>query len=128
METNSKSVRLLYNRTFYFTLFAIAMFSNSNAQVKKRYPKTCIYAGSYDIGTDIEKGRVGSVTVYPETDSTVLFYVEANRGAPSYSMRQLYGRLKIVNGNGVFYSNRDRSEKSCKFSLCKVPRQSPMEV
>src|SRR5579859_7526274 len=116
MALNSKSVRFLYKRTICLVIFAIVMLSNSNAQVKRRHPKTFLYAGSYYIGTNIEKGRVGSVTVYPETDSTVLFYFEANRGAPSYNMGQLYGRLIIVNGKGIFYSNPDNSEKSCKFS------------
>ena len=116
MEPTSKSVKVLNNRNFYFLLFTMAIFLNSNAQEKRRYPKTFIYAGSYYIGTDIEKGRIGSATVYPETDSTVLFYVEANRGAPSYNMGQLYGRLKLINGQGVFYSNEKNSGKSCKFS------------
>lgn len=116
MKTNSKSGRCLCGQKFNFLLFAITMFSNVNAQVNRKYPKTVIYAGYYSIGTDIKKGRVGSVTVYPETDSTILFYVEANRGAPSYNMGQLYGRLTLVNGKGIFYSNPDNAEKSCKFS------------
>ena len=101
---------------YYLALFTLAIFSNSNAQVKKRYPKTSMYSGSYSFGTNAEKGRVGSLTVYPETDSTILLYFGGNRGAPSYNMGQLYGRLKMTNGKGLYFSSPQGSEKSCQFS------------
>jgi len=100
---------------YYLTLFAIAVFSNSNSQVKKGYPKTLIYCGSYSFGSNAERGRVGSLDVYPETDSTILFYFQGNRGAPSYNMGQLYGRLKIINGKGLYFSSTNVA-KPCQFS------------
>jgi hypothetical protein len=101
---------------YYLALFAIAVFLNSNSQVKKGYPKTLIYCGSYSFGSNTEKGRVGSLVVYPETDSTILFYFDGNRGAPSYNMGQLYGRLKIINGKGLYISSVQDSLKPCQFS------------
>lgn len=101
---------------YFFALFAAVAFFTSHLQVKPRYPKTSVYAGSYSFGTNAEKGRVGSLTVYPETDSTILFYFESNRGAPSYSMGQLYGRLKMTNGKGFYFSNPQDSLTSCQFS------------
>jgi len=77
--------------------------------------KTQKFGGSYAYGKDIEKGRVGFIDVFPETDSTILFYLDLNRGAPSYNMGQLYGRIKIVNNSGVFYLANDG--KGCKFKL-----------
>ena len=56
---------------------------------------TIKYTGTYQLGDDIEKERIGTITIYPETDTTVLFYIDLNRGAPSYNMGQLYGRLKV---------------------------------
>ena len=80
------------------------------------YPKTLIYAGAYSFGTNAVRGSVGSIIVYPETDSTILFYFQSNRGAPSYNMGQLYGRLKITNGKGFYFSGSQDSVKSCQFS------------
>lgn len=79
--------------------------------------KTIKYAGLYDMGGDIEKGRVGSVMVYPETDSTILFYFDLNRGAPSYNSGELYGRLKVINGKGLFYWKSIDSEIGCKLGF-----------
>lgn len=67
---------------YYLALFTIAIFAN--------YPKTLIYAGSYSFGSNVEKRSVGSLIVYPETDSTILFYFQGNKGAPSYNIGQLY--------------------------------------
>src|SRR5258707_15733728 len=64
---------------------------------------TVKYAGTYSYGADIEKGRVGNISISPETDTTILFYVDVNRGAPSYNMGALYGRVKIINGRGTFF-------------------------
>lgn len=104
-------------KLYCFAFFTIAIFSNLNAQVRKKYPKTLTYSGSYSFGTSAEKGRVGYLTVYPETDSTILFYFESNRGAPSYSMGQLYGRLKmLLDGRWIYFSSPQDSLRSCEFS------------
>lgn len=101
---------------YYLALLTIAVFSNLNAQVKDRYPKTLIYSGSYSFGSNAKKGSVGFLIVYPETDSTILIYFQGNRGAPSYNMGQLYGRLKIINGKGFYFSSVQDSAKPCQFS------------
>jgi hypothetical protein len=78
---------------------------------------TVKYAGTYSFGKDIEKGRIGYISVFPETDSTIRFYVEANRGAPSYGMGSLYGRVKMINGQGTFYNKLDSTDKGYKFTF-----------
>jgi hypothetical protein len=80
-------------------------------------PLTSKYAGTYSYGKDIETGRVGTVVVYPETDSTLLFYIELNRGAPSYNMGSLYGRVKMKQNSGVFYTKFEFSETGCKWAF-----------
>src|SRR5688572_8195055 len=94
---------------------------NSNysiAQTQKKAFKTSILSGTYQYGKNVHKNSVGLVTVYPESDSTILFYLDLNRGAPSYNMGQLYGRLKVDAFKGLFYSKTDSFGISCKF-LCE---------
>jgi len=76
---------------------------------------TSKYAGIYGYGKDAEKERVGSITLFPETDSTMLFYIDLNRGAPSYNMGSLYGRLKIKDSIGLFY----RASEYIRNEYCK---------
>ncbi len=78
---------------------------------------TAKYAGTYSYGTNIEKERTGNISVFPETDTTILFYVDVNRGAPSYNMGELYGRVKIIDGRGTFYIKLDSSDQGCKWDF-----------
>ena len=78
---------------------------------------TTKYSGDYRYGTDIEKGKIGNIIIYPETDNTILFYIDLNRGAPSYNMGSLYGRVKINNDKGIFYTKSDYAEKGCKWTF-----------
>jgi hypothetical protein len=65
--------------------------------------KTAKYAGQYSFGKNVDEGPVGSVKIYPESDTTVLFYIDICRGAPSYNLGQRYSRLKIKNGVAIFF-------------------------
>lgn len=78
---------------------------------------TTNYAGEYKYGTNIEKERIGIVTIYPETDSTVLFYLESNRGAPSYNSGAIYGRVNIKNDSGIFFMIFDVAIEGCKLKF-----------
>ena len=86
-------------------------FAKTNKQLM-----TTKYAGVYKA----KKGSIGSVTVYPETDSTILFYIDISKGAPSYNLGQLYARLKIKDGEGIYFStdfdNTDE-KKGCKWQM-----------
>lgn len=79
--------------------------------------QTSKYAGTYDYGGDPNRHRSGSMIVYPETDSTILFYVDLISGPPSYSLGELYGRIRITNDSGTFNANFDSSESGCKWRL-----------
>jgi hypothetical protein len=79
--------------------------------------QTYKYRGVYSYGNDIEKGRVGTIIIYAETDSTILFYFDLNRGAPSYNMGTLYGRVKINNDKGVFNIVLPYQSGGCKMTF-----------
>ncbi len=78
---------------------------------------TAKYAGHYSFGSDLDSGSMGNISIYPETDTTILFYVELNRGAPSYNSGTLYGRVMIRNGKGTFYTESPYSDDGCKWNF-----------
>lgn len=75
------------------------------------------YAGVYTFGDNLEDGPAGSVTVFPETDSTVLFYLDVSVGAPSYRLGQLYARLKMDNSMGIYITKETYQVKGCKLQF-----------
>jgi len=101
-------------RIYLLVLLSILLFSFNHI---KSNSKTTKYAGIYSFGDNIEKGPVGSVTVFPESDTSILFYVDICKGAPSYNLGQRYGRLKIENGKGIYYFKEDGDKKGCKWNV-----------
>ena len=92
-------------------LSVIFGFANTDKQLM-----TTKYAGVYKV----KKGSIGSVTVYPETDSTILFYIDICQGAPSYNLGQLYARIKIKDGEGMYFStdfDYTDEKKGCKWQM-----------
>lgn len=67
-----------------------------------------IYENSYD------GNGYSSISIYPETENNILFYVEISFGAPSYNSGALYGRVEFQNGTGTFYTKNDYDETGCK--------------
>lgn len=61
--------------------------------------------GTYYFG-EHDEGPVGSVIVYPLTDSSALFYIDLCRGAPNYNEGILFGQMKIYNNIGIFDSRK----------------------
>ena len=80
-------------------------------------PKTVKYAGIYVFGTKIEKGPAGRITIFPDTDSTVLFYLDITVGSPSYNLGQLYSRFLIKNSKAIYYSKTNYDTKGCKWEV-----------
>ena len=71
------------------------------------------FAGIYK---DIKLERTGgsaSVTVYPESVNSILFYIKIQYGGPSYQSGSLFGRATIDNGIAVFSNN----EYDCRFNM-----------
>ncbi len=101
-------------------LIFIVCFSNIHAQqsAKKNIRfRTEKYSGLYSYGSNSAKGAVGSISLCAESDSTILFYIDINRGAPSYNMGALYGRFKLKNDSGIFYMKYDFAVKGCKWKF-----------
>jgi hypothetical protein len=79
--------------------------------------KTAKYAGVYEYGDSPENGPTGQITVYPESDDSILFFMDISRGAPSYNMGNLYDRVKIKSNKGTYYAKYEYGENPCNFSL-----------
>ncbi|HRG38160.1 MAG TPA: hypothetical protein PK289_06480 [Bacteroidia bacterium] len=101
---------------FHIVLLSINGFSQvTNISAKKL--KTSKYAGLYAYGKNVEHEKVGTIIIYPDTDSTVLFYFESNTGPSAFTMGEYYGRVKILNGIGVLNTKLANSEKSCQWNF-----------
>jgi hypothetical protein len=90
------------------------VFGQADSVKNKRVLKTSKYQGVYSYGTKPENGA-GQITIYPETDSTVLFFIDICR-AGDLSIGQTYSRLKISEGQGMYYSNEDGGN-GCKWQV-----------
>lgn len=101
---------------FVFVLVIISLFCFSNSNKLKQL-QTTKYAGKYSFGDHEKKGSFGSVLVFPESDSTILFVIIVSRGAPSYNSGELFKRMKINNGVGSYYSKYEYQEKGCNFQF-----------
>ena len=97
-------VRLIY-------ILAVLSFA-CYGQTKIQVLATTKYAGTFSYGKSKSKAS-GIILIYPETDTTVLFYVDVNRGAPSYNMGSRYDRLKIINEQGTYESK----DKGCRWTF-----------
>ena len=72
-----------------------------------------IIGGTYSFGDNVEKGSVGSVTVYPLTDNSALFFLDVCRGAPSYNLGQLFGQMTIKDNIGTYDSKKYGDDFNC---------------
>ncbi len=54
-----------------------------------------LWTGTYTYGTTAKMGAIGLLKIYPvdEDDSSYIFYLEVNRGHPSYNSGALIGRI-----------------------------------
>lgn len=79
--------------------------SKSNLSIK--------YAGIYNDLNMKKNGGYATITVYPEADDVILFYIKLQKGPPSYNMGSLLGRARIDNGVAIFTLD----EYDCKWSM-----------
>ena len=104
----------MIKKTFIFGLLCLSLTLSGQTISKKLLTEK--YAGTYSYG-DIKKSRIGTIYIYPETDSSILFNIDLNRGAPSYNMGSEYGRIKIINGKGTYYIKESGKEIGCKWNI-----------
>ena len=90
-------------------------FYENDIEIKRT--STNKFVGTYSFGDDDCENGCGRVLIHPESDSTALFYIDVNRGAPSYNSGALRGRIyKNSNDTYLFYS-KEYGECSLKITL-----------
>jgi hypothetical protein len=100
----------------FFGLLAFSLNSCAQTRVPGSLrPFNARFAGEYSYR--LGKGAIGNIILYPETDTTMLFYIEINNGAPSYNSGRLYGRACVLNEAGLFDVKFDDAEHGCKWNL-----------
>ena len=94
-------------------IIQILIFTISNVTYSQKLNVTSDYSGHY-ILNDKNKNRNGTIMIYAESDSTLLFYLELNSGKPSFNMGNLYGRINIKNTVGEYLENSLSIQNQCK--------------
>ena len=97
----------------------IALKGLGQTPIKKVQPRfaTLKYAGKYSIMTDIEKESVRVITIYPASDTSILFYFEGYRKAPYYKSGALYGWVQIKGDSGTFFKQVNDNDAGCKINF-----------
>lgn len=106
----------------FVILSAISLTADEPA---KRH--TARFAGTYMFGSAIHKdadvkdddyvGPGGTVLLYPESDSTMLFYMEVEKGEPANSIGRLTGKISLKSNKGIFTMNNSQGIPICKLSF-----------
>lgn len=75
------------------------------------------FAGSYAMG-ELPEQRGGLLYLFPNSDSTLLFYIELGRGAPSYGSGAMVGEINLTSSNSWKFNKPDTSlDLSCELSF-----------
>ncbi len=82
------------------------------------YGQDIVYGGTYTYGTTPDNGRTGVIYIYPNSDSTLLFYLELNRGAPSYNSGAIVGQMNIYSlGEADFTMIKENDFINCSMNF-----------
>ena len=85
-------------------------------------PRTATYAGEYNWGDPKRKQAGGTLTVYPESDSTVLLYFDISNGPPAFHLGALLQRAVVRNGVARCAFKEDYDEKGCRLTIAFTPQ------
>lgn len=88
---------------------------------------TARFAGTYMFGSAIHEdadedahdyvGPGGTVILYPETDSTMLFFLQVEKGEPANATGRLAGKITLKSNKGFFALNNQQGIPVCKLSF-----------
>jgi hypothetical protein len=82
------------------------------------YGQDIEYGGTYAYGSTPDIGRTGIIYVYPNSDSTLLFYLELNRGTPSYNIGAIVGQMNIYShGEADFTMVKENDFINCSMNF-----------
>jgi hypothetical protein len=112
MKRNSIAVIIIL-----MTFLNLSCQTNNKKEITNNKIPKAKFAGVYKYGDNPENGPTGMITVYEESDESILFYIDISRGAPSYNMGNLYDRVKIKSNKGIYYFKDEESDKPCSFSF-----------
>jgi len=86
--------------------------------ISSSYGQDLEYGGTYTYGTTPDSGSTGVIYVYPNSDSTLLFYLELNRGAPSYNSGTIVGQMNIYSpGEADFTLIKENDYINCSMNF-----------
>lgn len=85
-------------------------------------PATTRYAGKYRWREADKDDMGGTLTVYPESDSTILFQVDANGGAPAYNMAGVFGRAHLRGDTATYFGKAPEDEHGCRLKIGFSPK------
>jgi hypothetical protein len=102
-----------------FICFILVFLSCSNNESEKEKQILTAYdiAGTYEFGSDPEKGAVGSLQVYPLSKEKALFFISVCIGAPSYNLGDIFGEIKCLGDDCEFYFDGSNTPFDCKFKF-----------
>lgn len=95
---------------FILSLLVLIAGGCSNKQNKVKVQP----GGIYTFGNPQEEGAAhGKAYIYPENDSTLLFYIYKNNGAPSYNSGAIDGRVSLHDGKAIYRKLFDFGGNDC---------------
>jgi hypothetical protein len=105
-------------RNIFLVAVVLLISINCSAQKNKSQKKLLTYkfGGTYGYGKghDVPSGKL---LVYPETDSTVLFYMHASTGKPAFNSGMLFGRVQVRGESGQFLYKFNFADGACQLAF-----------
>lgn len=83
---------------------------------------TYSYAGEYQWGDPKRKEAGGTLTIYPESDSTVLLALDICNGPPAFHLGNMYRRAVVRRGVGRCTIEIKEDMLHCQFRLVFAPQ------
>ncbi len=72
--------------------------------------------GTYSFG-NIDTGPAGSLKIKPIDEHTAMFFLDVNKGAPSYNMAQLAGQMALNGDVGTYNQKVDANGLACELTF-----------
>lgn len=90
--------------------------------------RTTPYAGEYNWGDAKRKQAGGTLTVYPESDSTVLVYFDISNGPPAFHLGALLQRAVVRGGVARCAFKEDYDENGCRLAIAFTPEAARVKT
>lgn len=91
-------------------------------------PRTASYAGEYNWGDPKRQQAGGTLTVYPESDSTVLVYFDISNGPPAFHLGALLQRAVVRGGVARCAFKQDYAETGCRLTVAFTPQAARVKT